>query len=865
MSDYVSNFSKQNEPQLEKFKDYIEDKANNWTEKEDVFDKEDEYKVQQSICTTIFTRLKHFASKAEADLHLKDARKILDLMSGIIRTHTDRVDSYLNAFDITELKNSKNKTNEISLQNKLFKEVEKLKDDLLNLNIDEDNKDLSGITFFDNVKAPLSMHWILVDMYPDIKSKIEAMAIDFDSPPDNEFLIHKKNIPEWNTEKHYFEQDRDTLQFYVDEFKKIRNGIEISGVYIHPWLYFHLNVFKTDIPMPVLNKFTKQIESKDIFMHPPLRDNEWYIIQDAYREAETEQLILFIAATRRLFKSTGLASHFQWKTTIGAKELLIAGASAKDLGQVAKNYKKSVQGAEGAFALNNLTNDWSTKVELGLKKKSGKKIPQCVLHVINLNAGGEKSSEVLAGYTPDGFAIDEVMKAAFIEQLDAAKPSFDSPYGKRCIPILSGTGGNEELSADALTVLADPRNNGILDMNWEKLERNIPKEDITWKRQKFGTFAPAQMSAKDGMIKREIGLWEYLGVDKTKELDQVRINVTDWKRCNEIILADREKLKKNRKSLVKEIVYYPIDPEEIFQSGNSNPFPVEVGKRHRNKIIEEGRTGKKVDFFEVNGQITYDFSSKPMPTFPHNGGNIECPILMFEDVPEVRPPYGLYVAGLDDYKQEKSDGDSLGAIYIFKRQLINDQYSYKIAASLVTRPAPHTKFYRQIKMLLDGYNAICLMENEDIGFIEDLAGQNVVMEQYLQKTFNMSGDVSIQGNGNRQFGLSPTANKKTVIGAVVKYCNKKHKVYNEDGSFSEFLGIELIDDLGLLEELIKYNDKGNFDRVIAFGHALIQDHYFTANYITFNEEVKPKDPKEVTKKDKARNHKTFARGRGRYF
>ncbi len=164
-----------------------------------------------------------------------------------------------------------------------------------------------------------------------------------------------------------------------------------------------------------------------------------------------------------------------------------------------------------------------------------------------------------------------------------------------------------------------------------------------------------------------------------------------------------------------------------------------------------------------------------MPTFPHNGGNIECPILMFEDVPEVRPPYGLYVAGLDDYKQEKSDGDSLGAIYIFKRQLINDQYSYKIAASLVTRPAPHTKFYRQIKMLLDGYNAICLMENEDIGFIEDLAGQNVVMEQYLQKTFNMSGDVSIQGNGNRQFGLSPTANKKTVIGAVVKYCNKNIK------------------------------------------------------------------------------------------
>ena len=863
MSEFVKEFTEQNSPQFRKFKKYIED--NNWSLDSDIHTKEEEYKIHHSLCMTMFTRLKHFATKAEADLHLKKSREVLKLMLSTLRLHTERVDFYLSGFDITEIEKSEDKTDEIVLQNKLFKEVEKLKDDIKSLNVEEDKKDLSGIQFYNDTKAPLSMHKILSEMYPDIKKKIKSMGIDFKSSPDNEFLIHKKDVPEWNNDKHYFEQDKKTLQFWVDEYKKIERGIEVDGVYIHPWTYFHLNVFKTDIPHPVENEFTGEIESKDIFMHPPLRDNEWYVIQDSYRDAEKAQTMLFIAATRRLFKSTGLASHFQWKALIGGKELIVGGASVKDLGQIEKNFKKSVQGADGAFTLLNLTNDWTGKVEFGMRQRNNKRIPQCTLHVINLNAGGDKSSEVLAGFTPDAFAIDEVMKAPFIEQLDAAKPSFDSPYGKRCIPLLSGTGGNEELSADALTVLADPENNDILPMNWDKLERNIPKEDITWRRQKFGTFAPAQMSAKDGMVKIQIPLWEYLGKEKSEGLDKIKINVTNWATCNKIIEADRKKKLKNRKSYVKEIVYYPIDPEEIFQSGNMNPFPVEEAKRHRNKIREEGNIGKQVDFFEVKDRIEYDLSSKELPSFPHNGGNIKCPILMFEELPVEKPPYGLYVAGLDDYKQETSDGDSLGSLYIFKRQLINDRFGYKIAASLTTRPYPHKTFWREIKMVLDGYNAICLMENEDIGFKEYLDTEKVIVEQYLQKTFNMSGDITVQSNGNRQFGLSPTANKKTVIGAVVKYCNQKHKIYKEDGTVEEILGIELINDIGLLEEIIKYNEKGNFDRIVAFGHALVQDHYFTANYITFMEEPKSEEYHKERKKNKKKSHSMFANSRGRMF
>jgi hypothetical protein len=94
-------------------------------------------------------------------------------------------------------------------------------------------------------------------------------------------------------------RNRDTLQFYVDEFKKIRNGINIDGQPIEPWLYFHE-------PLCHRNTYTdlqqgdKRIDIKGSAA-TTLRDNRWYIIQD-YRQAKIDGKILFIAATRRLFK-----------------------------------------------------------------------------------------------------------------------------------------------------------------------------------------------------------------------------------------------------------------------------------------------------------------------------------------------------------------------------------------------------------------------------------------------------------------------------------------------------------------------------------------------------------------------------------
>jgi hypothetical protein len=88
----------------------------------------------------------------------------------------------------------------------------------------------------------------------------------------------------------------------------------------------------------------------------------------------------------------------------------------------------------------------------------------------------------------------------------------------------------------------------------------IDKEDIKWTRR--GTFAPAAMSAKDGMIKIKSNLAKYLGRPESEELAKIEIMLTDWKKMQRDYSSRRKKLSKHKPSLTKEI-YYPNDGRDI--------------------------------------------------------------------------------------------------------------------------------------------------------------------------------------------------------------------------------------------------------------------------------------------------------------
>ena len=874
MSDFLDNYIKKNRPFFKKQFKYLTD--NDWTLRENYKtysrskkDEEslmvtdyralnEEFKLQAQLVDGVLDRVKYLVNKVKSEHKNPKFKRFYKFCLEIVEFHTERIDTYTISADLDAIPKGE-RGDEMEFQSICFKHFTKITDMINSFEIIDEEKSAGLVQFHASKIAPLSMHWELVKIFPAIEKELERKGIDFDSPPKNEFLINIENAPVWEVEKHYWEQDKDTLQFYIDEFKKIRYGVVIDGVKILPETYFQVNVFKAPIPTLLTNPNTGELYSEDIIQNPPLRDNEWFIIQDSYQRAKKESKMLFVAATRRAAKTTFNACHLCHGITIGKNKLVCAGGSSTDLGHVRDALLVHFQNVNPAFRIDRLGTEWEKGVIFGIKSKDNKDIPNSILKIANLDAGGNKKSEILAGFTPDAFILDEVMKIPFKSQLEGFKPALDSPYGKRCVAILTGTAGNIELSKDGFSVLNYPDANDILQMDWEALERNVPEEAITWKRTKFGTFIPGQMSAKDGLVKITTTLDKYLGIRNAPNLAKIKINVTDWVKAKEIMTTDRKKKEGQREAFIKEKLYFPFNTEEMLMSTKVNPFPEDEARAHLAEIREAGRTGRKVDLTkDTSGQIVAKDSEKELPVFPHQGGFHDSPVILFEPLPKEKPPRGLYVASLDDYKQEQASSDSLGCFIIYKRQSGNDIMGDRIVAIYTSRPNPHSKFHRVGHMLLEAFNAECLMENEDMEFKIYLDGIHQT-EQWLIPSFNIAGDITLKQNQRRMYGISPNGNKSTIINKVVNYCKEPRQYVNEEGNHREVLGIHLIEDEMLLEEIINYKDGDNFDRITTFGIGLIQSHFLDSNFI----QARLAEPKREEVKKEPFKRKLFTETRRR--
>lgn len=818
-----------------------------------------EFKIQNDVVSVMLQHLRRFLKKIKGVDVSENTQNFLDESLEIIEIHSKRVDNYVDNIDINDIPNMDVRSDELQFHNFISKEVEIIQDKINELGLRNSKiADTSGISFRDDVKAPLSMHWVLSELYPEIKKKVEEKGIDFDTPPKNEMLIYMDNVPIWDTKLHYFEQKTETLQFYVDEFKKLRNGIRIDDVYISGWAYYHINVFKTNIPRKVWNDVSKKYVNKDQIMSPPLRDSDYMIFENRALQEKNNILFMFIAATRRAAKSTSEASMLGHAATIGMKELLCAGASDKDLGQLAKNFKVDIQNKNPAFAVINVTNDWTKKVELGIKKKDGQTIPLSTLHIINTDGGNNK--EIFAGFTPDIMVLDEAMKEKFLEALEGLIPAMAGDDGTiRCFGILTGTGGTEALSADGLKCLNDPETYEILPMQWDILERGVPEHLKTWQEDKqkpFGTFIPGQ--CRVDMPKIESTLADYLGKPESKELRKIKIKVTDWEKANSIIEDRREKVIKDKIKYNKEIIYCPKKPSEIFMSGKINRFPVAEAKAHKQYLLETGLWDRRFELYRdpETQKIKAVPSKKELAVFPHKGGTIDAPFLIFEDLPKEKPIYGTYTAGFDDYAQEDSETASVATFYVMKNEIIGDPFSNKIVASLSTRPEKHSDLWEKWLLLMEAYNLdqTCFGENANYA-IKDFLDKRKLSEKYLAPSLNFSANFNLPNNQKRLTGWTPQSSKKFLFDLFVDYCNETYEIMQEDGSIKLLKGVQLIDDIGLLEEIIQWNENLNVDRIIAamgmhgYAHYLrVANLWKPLRYKPQNQEQEQKEKPQTPKK-----------------
>lgn len=547
--------------------------------------------------------------------------------------------------------------------------------------------------------------------------------------------------------------------------------------------------------------------------------------------------------------------------TIGLSHSVV-GFSDSDLSNIGEYCEYGLDHVHPFFRINRTKTDWSSGVTLGKRMSNGVRDVHAIISIANINMGRKTSTQKTAGLTPATAIFDEVGKGPIKKPYTAAMPSYDTPYGWRLSPILAGTGGEVELSKDAQEMFSDPDTYNLLVMDWDILNRRAMKGK-TWKERKWAMFVPGQM-ANSG-VKRTIGLGDYLGKPDDKKLNKIKIDATDFEASTNKLNEERKKLStKDRVAYTSHTMFYPFTIDDCFLSSSQNLFPVEYAIKHKNDLLESGQySGMLCDvFLESGNKLGTTKSNKQLAGFPFSGGVIDAPVQIFEMPQSNRFDDFIYVSGIDPYKQAKSDTPSLGTFYVFKRRVgIRDPYAYRIVASYVSRPSSIDQFCRTCEVLQKGYGAICLMENAD-----------QMYEQYLNRKSGMPASfflfageaiankyVKAGSRQNSKLGLYPTpGNQNLLFSCVVDYCWQDFVIGYDDQTGLDITvkGIELIDDIALLDEIIQYKPGLNVDRIIAFGHALVLARYFDDN--NYMPKSKIEEMNNARKEDAYKHHEVYA-------
>lgn len=616
---------------------------------------------------------------------------------------------------------------------------------------------------------------------------MELQSIDY-----KDWFINQKRVPSSDSEEY--------AEFYAFHKELCKEGFMMNGIYINPFLYWHLNFWHTEVD---IKDDKGRIFQK--YANPSLRDNEWLVTNEITR-AEKEQKGLVILGIRRLAKSVIASSYMGLGGTFDQdSQNIVSGLNAADIKLITDKIDKGLNFLPEAWTWDRIEDNWKQQVTLGIKLKSGKRIPFSQIMIRNLDEGNNE--EAIAGTKPRKLIIDEIGKGSFLRALQAAIPGFTTPFGWGCSPILTGTGGDMKKFFDAKQLMFDVEQFNFLTYKNEDDHKRI-----------HGLFIGAKyrMEAKD-----ESSLGAFLG-KTTPELLQIPMLVSDEEKALRITEENIEKLRKagDKIAYLKEKMYYPKKVDDIFLNEDTNIYNIEAARAQQVRIKTSGYFGSCVELYNDGGGIKHKFSKKDLITeFPVKNQSKDAPIAIWE-FPIENPPFGLYTAGVDPYRQGKSSySDSLGAVYIFKRMhsITGEGYQNMFVASYVARPDNKDIWDEQARLLIKYYNARTLCENDEISFIEYMKAKGD--SRYLERQPEWLKEIVPNTTVKRDFGIHRSAEKirDHLHGCLKAHLDEKLVIERDDeGSITvEHLGVMRVKDTMLLEEVINFNEVDNFDREVA--------------------------------------------------
>lgn len=266
---------------------------------------------------------------------------------------------------------------------------------------------------------------------------------------------------------------------------------------------------------------------------------------------------------------------------------------------------------------------------------------------------------------------------------------------------------------------------------------------------------------------------------------------------------------------------FPLNSSEALSSISFNDLPVEelkqrlayVKKHSVNTVV-----GTPVTFYYEDGKIhakpVLDGSHEPIHSYLDLPENLDGCAVIYEQ-PSPLAQKGLYKIGYDPVEQE--NGTSLAAIIVYKAVQFGAVTHSCIVAEYVGRFSDPDDIDLMAEMFADYYNTQVMHENMFRSTITYFRRKGRLAKLAYQPNSVISASVK-SSKVDRVYGCHMSTALKADGLKYIKTWLLTPVSYLEDGRIIRVL--DTINSRRLLEELINYNNKGNFDLISALIMAL---------------------------------------------
>jgi hypothetical protein len=648
---------------------------------------------------------------------------------------------------------------------------------------------------------------------------------------------------------------KEYYDFWNREYERCRNGYSVGGIKITGEHYFYLNYSRIQLIDHAHGKSAKRKES-----FPRFYDGDYNyfwakkIAKDGISQEELDDLHLAftpldIGGGKHLVVLKARRKGYSYKAaSILARNFH---TSRNTRGWCYAHLKDFLEGDgllskawniidfcndKTAFA-QPLLKDSSLERKSGYKEKVGGTYVEkgTKNSIIGISTHGDAGKT--RGNAGENIFFEEAGKyPELIDAWEIAKPSVTQGKYTVGTMVAYGTGGTENADYEALEELFyRPESYDVLPL------MNIWDEGM--EQHSCGFFVP-------GYVNRE----GYMDEDGNSDTEEATKAILEKRRIKKESNSSPQAIRQN-------ISQHPLNAREALLRVSSNIFPVELLQEQLNYVISKGlhhsmAAGKL--YRNVKGFVKFKVKEgvNPVFSFPLSPGAEKGGAVVIKEGPyrkEGYVPEGMYYIAHDPYKHDGSpDGGSLGSTYVIKRaNNISKTLNGCIVASYNGRPPTVDEYNEQLFMLAEYYNCKIGFEN-NIGDVSSFA-KRYKLQHLLERKFDVleSKDNRSSRRTVRNYGIHINEERKRTGELYIRDWLNTVIDVRPDGS--KKLILHTILDTALLEELLKFNYEGNFDRV----SALIIAMYYK-NELQFKDREVKSTKNEASKKLKKFHNNAWA-------